>query len=95
VVKHSLEIKQAKNWVLPKNRKLQPVDVSLFLELEEELGLIGKITLCLLCRDNSAGFAHIFISEDELLALMLVSFRKMPWARTYHVFNRLNNLLYT
>jgi len=25
------------------------MDVSLFLELEEKLGLIGKITLCVLC----------------------------------------------
>ena len=49
------------------------MDGSLFLELEEELGLFQKITLCFLCPSDSGRVARIFIFGDELLVL----FRKI------------------
>jgi hypothetical protein len=42
--------------------------VSWFLELEEQLALFDKITLCFLCPANSGGVADIFNYGGELLA---------------------------
>ena len=52
------------------------MDVSLFVELAERLALFGKITFCFLC-PSSGGVARIFITGDELLALMPVLFGKI------------------
>ena len=50
------------------------MDVSLFLELEEELALFVKITLRDLDMRQFLSLSRIFIFGDELLALILASF---------------------
>jgi hypothetical protein len=61
-----------------KNRQSQRIDVSWFLELEEKLGLIGKITLMFpLPWQTGEDLVHICFSRNEILALMLVLFRKI------------------
>jgi hypothetical protein len=51
--------------------------VSWFLELEENLALIGKITLSFLCPGDRGGVPPIFILGGEFLALMPVLFRQI------------------
>jgi hypothetical protein len=63
------------------NRSSWRKDMSLFLELEEELGLFGKITLSFLCPGNGGGVAHILSTGAEFLALMLASFRKFEFVQ--------------
>jgi len=47
------------------NRSSHRIDVPLFLELEEELGLFGKITLSFLEPGNCGRVHHIFILGDD------------------------------